>query len=339
MMIACPLHESGHTHTESIIDMYHFSGRTIVCGIDLGDDMRGGHGLETGLSYEILKDFARDHNCTIKIVTGEGHTDYVEDLRKGKIDMLVMHHEDKAGNEDFILSDNVMDCSALAVCNGKSGHIREINEWIGQYKASEEFENHKRLFIRQFNPLKRAEKGVNTEIVSPYDDLFRQHAAELGWDWRMLAAVVYQESKFSISSRSHRGAVGLMQVMPQTAACYNITELVDPQQNLIAGTNHLKRLQNLYKGCEMSSEERIRFTLAAYNAGEGRIKDCRNLARSRNRDENKWSEIVKVIPMMNDDSILSDENVKLGKFKGTETIAYVDNVMAIYEAICTICPR
>jgi hypothetical protein len=43
--------------------------------------------------------------------------------------------------------------------------------------------------------------------------------------------------------------------------------------------------------------------------------------------------------MMNDDSILSDENVKLGKFKGTETIAYVDNVMAIYEAICTICPR
>ena len=338
-MIACPLHESGHTHTESIIDMYHFSGRTIVCGIDLGDDMRGGHGLETGLSYEILKDFARDHNCTIKIVTGEGHTDYVEDLRKGKIDMLVMHHEDKAGNEDFILSDNVMDCSALAVCNGKSGHIREINEWIGQYKASEEFENHKRLFIRQFNPLKRAEKGVNTEIVSPYDDLFRQHAAELGWDWRMLAAVVYQESKFSISSRSHRGAVGLMQVMPQTAACYNITELVDPQQNLIAGTNHLKRLHNLYKGCEMSSEERIRFTLAAYNAGEGRIKDCRNLARSQNRDENKWSEIVKVIPMMNDDSILSDENVKLGKFKGTETIAYVDNVMAIYEAICTICPR
>lgn len=338
-MIACPLHESGHTHTESIIDMYHFSGRTIVCGIDLGDDMRGGHGLETGLSYEILKDFARDHNCTIKIVTGEGHTDYVEDLRKGKIDMLVMHHEDKAGNEDFILSDNIMDCSALAVCNGKSGHIREINEWIGQYKASEEFENHKRLFIRQFNPLKRAEKGVNTEIVSPYDDLFRQHAAELGWDWRMLAAVVYQESKFSISSRSHRGAVGLMQVMPQTAACYNITELVDPQQNLIAGTNHLKRLQNLYKGCEMSSEERIRFTLAAYNAGEGRIKDCRNLARSRNRDENKWSEIVKVIPIMNDDSILSDENVKLGKFKGTETIAYVDNVMAIYEAICTICPR
>lgn len=338
-MIACPLHESGHTHTESIIDMYHFSGRTIVCGIDLGDDMRGGHGLETGLSYEILKDFARDHNCTIKIVTGEGHTDYVEDLRKGKIDMLVMHHEDKAGNEDFILSDNIMDCSALAVCNGKSGHIREINEWIGQYKASEEFENHKRLFIRQFNPLKRAEKGVNTEIVSPYDDLFRQHAAELGWDWRMLAAVVYQESKFSISSRSHRGAVGLMQVMPQTAASYNITELVDPQQNLIAGTNHLKRLQNLYKGCEMSSEERIRFTLAAYNAGEGRIKDCRNLARSRNRDENKWSEIVKVIPMMNDDSILSDENVKLGKFKGTETIAYVDNVMALYEAICTICPR
>ena len=89
----------------------------------------------------------------------------------------------------------------------------------------------------------------------------------------------------------------------------------------------------------MSEQERIRFTLAAYNAGEGRIKDCRSLARANRLDENTWSDIVKVIPMMSDDSILDDENVKLGKFKGTETIAYVDNVLALYDAICQICPR
>jgi membrane-bound lytic murein transglycosylase F len=169
--------------------------------------------------------------------------------------------------------------------------------------------------------------------------LIKQYAKTLGWDWRMLAAVIYQESKFSISSRSHRGATGLMQVMPQTARYYNITDLTDPEQNLIAGTSHLKRLHGLYKGCDMTPEERIRFTLAAYNAGEGRIIDCRNLAKSKHLDENKWSDIVKVIPLMNDDKILEDENVKLGKFKGTETIGYVDNVMALYEAICKISPR
>lgn len=339
LMVASPLHESGHTHTESKVDMFHFSGKTLLCGIDLGDDMRGGHGLETGFAYEMLKDFARDHNCSIRIVTGEKSVDYVEKLRTGDIDLLVMHHEEADGSDSILLSDHIIECSAMAVREGRSGHIREINEWLAAYTVSEEFEAQKKLFFRAFNPIKRAERGVRAEFVSPYDNLFRQYADELGWDWRMLAAVVYQESKFSIGSRSHRGAVGLMQVMPQTASYYNITDLTDPQQNLKAGTSHLKRLQNLYMGSGMTPEERVRFTLAAYNAGEGRIKDCRCLAESRNLNRNQWSDIVKVIPLMNDDSILEDENVRLGKFKGTETIAYVENVMALYDAICMICPR
>jgi membrane-bound lytic murein transglycosylase MltF len=339
LMIGCPLHESGHTHTESTVDMFHFSGRTVICGIDLGKDIRGGHGLETGFAYQMLQDFAQDHNCNVRIVTGEKGANYLEDLKQGNIDMLMIHHEDVQGDGDIILSSNIIDCSALAVRSEKEGHLREINEWIAQYKASEEYETQKRLFFRTFDPIKRAEKGMMTDIISPYDTLLRQYAAELGWDWRMLAAVVYQESKFSIGARSHRGAMGLMQVMPQTAAYHQVDDLVDPQQNLLAGTRHLKRLQELYSSSDMTNEERIHFILASYNAGAGRIRDCRSLARSRHLDDTKWSNIVKVIPLMNDDSILEDENVRYGKFKGTETIAYVENVMALYDAICTICPR
>lgn len=339
LMIGCPLHESGHTCSESAVDMFHFSGKTIKCGIDLGDDMRGAHGLETGLVYELLQDFAHDHNCTLRIVAGEKNADYADSLRHGRIDMLVMHLEDARCEEGIILSDSIIDCSSLALCENKTGHLREINEWLATYRSSDKFKELKSLFLRTFNPIKRAEKGIRTDIVSPYDEYFKKYAEELGWDWRMLAAVVYQESKFSINSRSHRGAMGLMQVMPHTAAHYNITDLIDPEQNLLAGTSQLKRLQNLYIGSGMTPEERIRFTLAAYNAGEGRIKDCRNLARSQNLNAEEWDNIVKVIPLMNDDSILTDANVKLGKFKGTETIAYVENVTALYDAICKICPR
>ena len=88
----------------------------------------------------------------------------------------------------------------------------------------------------------------------------------------------------------------------------------------------------------MEDIEQIKFTLAAYNAGEGRIKDCRNLAKAKRLDENVWSDIVKVIPMMREDSILENEVVKLGKFKGHETIAYVEQIFSHYEAFCTICP-
>jgi membrane-bound lytic murein transglycosylase F len=169
--------------------------------------------------------------------------------------------------------------------------------------------------------------------------VIRKYAAELGWDWRMLAAVVYQESKFSINSRSHRGAQGLMQVMPQTAKHYQVEDLLDPDQNLKAGTSHLKRLQRLYIKQDLEPMELIKFTLAAYNAGEGRVADCRSFAAKQQVDSTKWDEIVKIIPLMREDSILEDESVKLGKFQGHETIAYIDNVMALYDAFCRICPN
>ena len=130
-----------------------------------------------------------------------------------------------------------------------------------------------------------------------------------------------------------------MQVMPQTAMYYEIDDLLDPEQNIKAGTSHLKRLQRLYSKCDMSAAERVKFTLAAYNAGEGRVADCRNFAASRQVDNNCWEEIVNLIPLMREDSILEEESVKLGKFNGYETIAYIDSVMSLYDAFCTICPE
>ena len=339
VLVVRPMHDSGHALTENAADIFHFSGKTIVCGIELGDDIRDGHGLDSGFVYEILQDFARDLNCNVEIVISKKRTNYVDSLAMGSIDLLVMHHEDRKGNEDIILTENLLDCSAIAFSKGKEDHVREVNEWITEYTASDRYQELKSRFFRPFNPIKRAEKGVRSQIISPYDDLLKKYAKELGWDWRMLAAVVYQESKFSICAQSYRGATGLMQVMPQTGAAFNITDLNDPEQNLIAGTTFLKRLQRIYRNANMSKEERIRFILASYNAGAGRIKDCRSLARSKGMNPNVWNNVVKVIPLMRDDSILDEENIRLGKFNGSETVAYVQNVEALYKAICKICPR
>ena len=118
-----------------------------------------------------------------------------------------------------------------------------------------------------------------------------------------------------------------------------MNDLLDPEENIKAGTSHLKRLQRLYINGGFEHSELIKFTLAAYNAGEGRIADCRNFAESRNIDSRNWNEIVSLIPQMREDSILEEESVKLGKFQGHETIAYIDSIMSLYEAFCKICPR
>ena len=312
-----------------------YAGEEVICAIDLGDEMYSQHGLEAGLNYRLAEEFAKANHCNVSIRTAGKDENYTDSLRQGKIDLLITHSTDLQGLN--ILS-SMKECSSWVMHTSDHNKTRQINNWIGHMKASGELDRLQNLYSTSFNPHKRAERGVITTVISPYDDVIRKYSKTLGWDWRMVAAVVYQESKFSISSKSSRGAQGLMQVMPQTGTLYGVDNLLDPEQNIMAGTCHLKRLQKMFGQYELEQEELIKFTLAAYNAGEGRIMDCRNLAATKGFDNGQWEEIVKVIPMMREDSILEEESVKLGKFQGHETIDYIDSVMSHYKAICQICP-
>ncbi len=313
-----------------------FSGTEIVCAIDLCDDMYGNHGLETGFNYQLINKFAEDNSCAVKVVAAGGKENWLDSLKQGKVDIVILHNEDVPAEEELNLSRNIDEHTVWAVKEG--ARLRQVNSWISHITSQEYYSTAKSSYSGSFNPYRRAERGVVTRTLSPYDDIIKEYAKDLGWDWRMLAAVVYQESKFSINSQSHRGAQGLMQVMPKTAEHYGVHDLLNPHENIKAGASHLKRLQRLYSKYDMTPEERVKFTLAAYNAGEGRIMDCRNFAASKQADNNRWDEIVNVIPLMREDSILEDESIKFGKFNGSETIAYVDNIMSLYDAFCTICP-
>ena len=336
MICAMPLIESGRPLSGARSEDF-FSGKEIICAIDLCDDMYGSHGLETGFNYQLIGRFADDNRCNVRIVSADRADNWLDSLSQGKVDIVVVHDEEVKDMEGLHISRNIDDCTVWAV--KEEGQLRQVNSWISHITSMEYFKKTKSSYSGTFNPYKRAERGIVSNTLSPYDDLIRKYAAELGWDWRMLAAVIYQESKFSINSVSHRGAKGLMQVMPRTAKHYDIDDLLDPEKNIKAGTNHLKRLQKLYAKSGMSSLEMVKFTLAAYNAGEGRVADCRNFAESRQVDKNSWEEIVSLIPLMREDPILEEPTVKLGKFEGYETIAYIDSIMSLYNTICGICPE
>lgn len=315
-----------------------FAGKELTCVIDLGKDMAGSHGLETGLNYELLGKFAQDNHCDIKIVAAGKNENCIDSLLKGKVDIVITHDTDSLDRLEGDMLKTMTDCAVWAFNNTEEETAMQLDRWFRHIRSSEDYENLAIKYMRAYNPHKRAERGVRTNTISPYDDLIKKYADELGWDWRMLASVIYQESKFAIGSRSFRGAQGLMQVMPSTADYYGVENLLDPEQNIIAGTKHLKRLQGMFKKQDLSGDELIKFTLAAYNAGEGRITDCRNLAAAKEYDSTIWDEVVKVIPLMREDSILEEPSVKLGKFKGHETIDYVESVLSHYQAFCEICP-
>lgn len=310
-----------------------FDSEEIRCAIVLGDDMYS-EGLNTGFNYELLSQFAKTARRDLSIVTARKGENYLDSLREGKVDIAVILPEMAEDQDELMISMKTGENSVWAVRKENPNDIMAINSWISYYEKTDGYSNARERYFNSYD----SHDGSSSSHISPYDSLIKEYAKTLGWDWRMLAAVIYQESKFSINSRSVRGATGLMQVMPSTAEHYGIYDLTDPEENIKAGTMHLERLQEMFDDSGMDSKEKVLFTLASYNAGEGRIADCRSLAEKRGLNKNKWEEVVQVIPEMRLDSILKEECVRLGKFQGHETINYIDSILDIYSTFCTICP-
>lgn len=309
----------------------------IRCIIDTGNDMYASGGLTAGFCHEMLTRFAGANGCTAKIALAQDGSEYEDSLIYGKIDILVRKAGDTTASRFIKGTCSSADC-IWYLRSDRNAEIKEINTWLGSASGNGKDPTDGRYSVR-YDPFKRTERGIISQRLSPYDKLIRKYASAIDWDWRMLAAVIYQESKFSISARSGRGASGLMQILPRTAGYYGVTDLLDPEQNIMAGTKHLARLQKAFPPDEFSPEDRTDFTLAAYNAGEGRIADCRHLAESEGLDSTKWENIVKIIPSMRTYSIGEDESARQGQFMGDETIAYIGRVREIYDAFCRICPE
>ncbi len=318
-----------------------FAGRVIDCVIATSNDMYSHTGLKAGFNYEMLKVFAQAHDCTASIRVAGDEENVIDSLISGAIDILVLEVVDTLANYDINKSRSVDRYCAWYLNSEDMAELRDVNTWLCSFIGSEGYKDLRNRFYTEYDPRSRVRRGVVSRRISPYDDLIKQYSRNLGWDWRLLAAQIYHESRYSINSVSFRGARGLMQIIPSTAKYYGVTDLLDPEQSLMAGTKHLARLQRMFSGESFTPEEKINFTLAAYNAGESRIADCRIFAARRQLDSTKWSDIVRVIPDMRKYTMVSADStsVRESYFRGTETINYVESILDLYDMLCQICPE
>jgi membrane-bound lytic murein transglycosylase MltF len=149
---------------------------------------------------------------------------------------------------------------------------------------------------------------------------FRQYAAQYGFDWLMVAALAYQESRLDQSMRSHVGAIGVMQLMPSTATDpkVGIPDIEKTENNIHAGVKYLRFLKDRYFSDEaLDPLDRTLFTFAAYNAGPAKVRRLRTEARGQGLDPNVWFQNVEVIA---------------AKRIGRETVQYVSNIFKYYVA-------
>jgi membrane-bound lytic murein transglycosylase F len=217
------------------------------------------------------------------------------------------------------------------VVRKSSPHLAEaINRWASD-KVSEPV--YKAAIKRYFELSKKILEISMPEIengnISPYDPLFKKYAGTLGWDWEILASLAYQESHFKPAVVSWAGAMGLMGVMPGTALALGVPldDLSDPETSIKTGVEVLRRF---HKGFDNVSDstERIKFTLASYNAGIGHIQDAQRLAGKYGRDPAVWEDnITEFILLKREPEYYNDPVVKYGYLRGTETYNYVREIL------------
>lgn len=324
VLLIIPFSDSNRNHDDSE-DL--FEGGRIRCALGLDDKLSEGY--LTGYSYEMLERLAAHLKDSTEIFLTEADGSYLDSLRLDSLDILVVKSSEIPESEEF-MAFPLGETQANLVIKSDKRRQREIIRWLNGFKGSNEYESIVTRFFNGYNPYR---KGVRKDpnVLSPYDDLIKANAKRIGWDWKMFAALIWSESRFRIQAGSPRGALGLMQMMPRTADRYEIENLLDPKENIEAGAAYINRLQSKFRDTAAGSDELIKFTLAAYNAGEGRIYDCIKLARSQGIDTGTWESVCTVIPMMSQDSVLLEEDVLHGKFKGKETVAYVKAVLNQYD--------
>lgn len=185
---------------------------------------------------------------------------------------------------------------------------------------------------------------INTAVVmqpqiSPYDAIMRRVAEEEELDWRWLAAIAYQESRFNPDIRSHAGAQGLMQIMGSVARQFGVApeEVADPETNIRLAAKLIKRIESgLRFGPQTTDEDRMKIILACYNGGIGHIYDARRLAAKHGVNHNSWNSLREYVTLKGTDQWINDEAVRNGRFNGTETVDFVTKVMRQYSRYCAM---
>jgi membrane-bound lytic murein transglycosylase F len=273
----------------------------------------------------------------------------IKNVAKGEIDYTVCDENIAMVNSTYYPGIDIntpvsfMQNIAWGLPKSNSGKLlSELNKWIDTYRRTGSYA----LLYAKYFRNSRSETIVKSDYyyiktgkISRWDDIIKSASSRINWDWRLLASLICQESRFDPDVESKVGAYGLMQVMPVTGRKFDIDITSSPSNNIKAGTLYINRLQTIFELKIADPEERIKFILASYNAGPGHVLDAMKLAGKNGMNPEKWDGNVAVwLLKKSDPHYYTDTVVKNGYFRGTESVNFVTEVLARYDHYRNIIP-
>ena len=289
--------------------------------------------------HKLNERFEGEGKSTVKIVAADENLedeDLLEMLNAGLIPLIVMDsHKATFWNQIF---DNITvhEDAAVASAGNIAWAFRKnspelaavVNEFVKENKAGTLMGNILlKRYLKSTDYIKNSTSEAEIEKFRQTIDYFKKYGDRYGFDHLVIAALAYQESQIDQSKKSAAGAIGVMQLLPSTAADknVNIPDIHDMQNNIHAGTKYLRFIADRYfTDDSIDSQNRLLFSFAAYNAGPAKIAKLRNEAAAQGLDPNKWFRNVELVA---------------AKRIGRETVQYVSNIYKYWIAYSMIVER
>ncbi|MFO7745396.1 MAG: transporter substrate-binding domain-containing protein [Psychroflexus sp.] len=213
--------------------------------------------------------------------------------------------------------------------------LSSVNQWLENAKKTTDYHV---IYNKYFKNKRLYKKRVvsnfyslNENKISPFDDIIKENAELINWDWRLLASVAYQESQFKPDRDSWAGASGLMQIMPATARELGVTDPYNPGQSLKAGAKYLDQMLSSHENVK-DSIQRVKFALGSYNCGLYHVKDAQKLAKKQGLDPLVWDNNVELALLdLSFPEHYNKDFIKYGYVRGEEPFNYVKEIFKRYE--------
>jgi len=220
-----------------------------------------------------------------------------------------------------------------AVKKGERALLGEINKFFNKIREDGTFAKiyekyYANVEIFDYVDLKKFHIRINTRLPK-YMEIIQEAAREHGFDWRFIAAIIYQESHFNPKARSYTGVEGLMQLTQNTAKYMDVEDRLDPEQSIRGGAGYIKRLYDRYD--EAKDPDRLLITLASYNVGPGHILDAQKIAEEGDLDPNSWTSLQQILPLLRYPKYY--EKTDYGYCRGTEPVRYVNRILTYFDIL------
>lgn len=289
---------------------------------------------ETGLDTEVIADSLLSVEELIALVA-KGEIDYtVCDENIAKLNKFYYP------NLDVTLQISFPQNIAWAVRKGTDEWKEFLDKWLAEFRETRKYHH---IYYKYFESPRIVERmtsefnSISGGKISKYDGMIKEIAKEYNWDWRLISAIIYHESRFNESAGSWTGAYGLMQIMPATAEAFGVENIENPKQNVKGGILLLNSLNNQFLKNIPDSTQRVKFVLAAYNIGLGHVNDAQRLAEKYGKNPLIWENNVEIyLQHKAEEKYFKDEVVRWGYCRGEEATKFVRNVTNNYRQYVNI---